>query len=109
MTEYTDLNDILDGDGGSSSYKADPDFDAVKDQAFRAAKDELQSFVERVERLNCEKQEIAGQTKEVFAEAKSRGYDVKALKRLIAIRKLDADALAEQEAVIDMYREVLGV
>jgi len=103
---------MLDGgenqSGGTGGYKADPDFDAAKDQAFRMAEGELRSFVERVERLNSEKQDIADQTKEVFAEAKGRGYDVKALKRVIALRKLEADELAEQEAVVGVYREVLG-
>lgn len=103
---------MLDGnetqENGSGGYKADPDFDAAKDQAFRVAAGELRSFVERVERLSSEKQDIADQTKEVFSEAKSRGYDVKALKRVIAMRKLEADELAEQEAVVGMYREVLG-
>lgn len=77
--------------------------------AHRVAADELRAFVERAERLEQEKREIAEQVKEVMAEAKGRGYDTKALRKLIAMRRKDRDALAEEDAVLDMYREALGV
>lgn len=77
--------------------------------AYTMTADELRQFVERVEQLNAEKADIAEQTKEVFAEAKGRGYDTKVLRKLIAIRKRRADDLAEEEAILDMYRQALGM
>lgn len=81
----------------------------VRESAYRVTADELRQFVERLERLAVEKQDIVGQQKEVMAEAKARGYDTKALRKLIALRKMSPDDLAEEEAVLSMYREALGV
>ncbi len=75
----------------------------------RVAASELKSFVQRIERLEAEKKDIADQIKEVFAELKGRGYDVKAVRTLISLRKRDADDIAEEEAVLEMYREAIGV
>ena len=75
----------------------------------QVASDELKAFVERYERLEESKQEIAQQQKEVMDEAKSRGYVTKALRKVIAMRKRDRDDLAEEEAIIDIYRDALGV
>lgn len=82
---------------------------AVSDGVYRVAADELRSFVERWERLDADKREIADEQKEVFAEAKGRGYSVPALRAIIKIRKKDPSDLAEEEAVLAMYREALGV
>ena len=71
--------------------------------------DELRQFIERAEQLASEKRDIADQEKELFAEAKGRGYSVKTMKRVIALRKLKADELSEQEAIETMYREALGM
>lgn len=71
--------------------------------------DELKSFIERAEQLASEKRDIAEQEKELFSEAKGRGYDTKIMKRIIALRKITADALAEQEAIEDLYRSALGM
>jgi uncharacterized protein (UPF0335 family) len=71
--------------------------------------EELRSFIERFERLEAEKQDIAEQQKEVMAEAKSRGYDTKVMRRIIALRKKTREQLAEEEAVEAIYREVLGI
>ena len=71
--------------------------------------DELKSFIERAEQLASEKKDVAEQEKELFAEAKGRGYDTKIMKRIIALRKITADALAEQEAIEDLYRSALGM
>ncbi|WP_417259157.1 DUF2312 domain-containing protein [Celeribacter sp.] len=79
------------------------------DATYRVAADELRSFVERYERLEMEKKDIADQQKEVMAEAKGRGYDTKALRTLIALRKKSSDEIAEQEAVLEMYKEALGM
>ena len=71
--------------------------------------DELRAFIERAEQLASEKRDIAEQEKELFSEAKGRGYDTKIMKRIIALRKITADALAEQEAIEDLYRSALGM
>jgi uncharacterized protein (UPF0335 family) len=79
------------------------------DSSYRVTADELRSFVERYERLEADKRDIADQQKEVMAEAKGRGYDVKVLRKIIAIRKRDANDLAEEEAVLEMYKAALGM
>jgi uncharacterized protein (UPF0335 family) len=71
--------------------------------------DELRQFIERYERLAAEKQDIADQQKEVMAEAKGRGYSVPILREIIRLRKMKPDDLAEREAVLDVYRQALGV
>lgn len=75
----------------------------------RVAQDELRAFVERFERLEAEKKDIMDQQKEVMAEAKGRGYDTRALRQLIALRKKDPQDLSEQEAILDLYKEALGM
>lgn len=77
--------------------------------SYRVTADELRQFVERVERLDQEKRDIADQRKEVMAEAKGRGYDTKAITRIIALRARDAGDVAEEEAVLEMYKEALGM
>ena len=79
------------------------------DAQFSVAADELRQIVERIEQLAAEKQDIADQIKEVYAEAKGRGYDAKALRAIISQRKQDRDDLAEHEAILDMYRTALGM
>jgi uncharacterized protein (UPF0335 family) len=76
---------------------------------YKVTAGELRQFVERIERLELEKKDIADQIKEVYSESKSRGYDVKALRSIVSLRKRDKDDIAEQEAVIEMYKEALGM
>lgn len=76
---------------------------------YRVTADELRQFVERFERLDAEKKNLADLQKEVMAEAKARGYDTSALRKLVAMRKRDRDDLAEEEAVLEMYRQALGM
>ncbi|WP_371157542.1 DUF2312 domain-containing protein [Jannaschia sp. 2305UL9-9] len=76
---------------------------------YKVTADELRQFIERVERLEQEKKDIAEQVKEVMAEAKGRGYDTKILRKIIALRKREADDIAEEEAILDMYKEALGM
>lgn len=75
----------------------------------RVAADELRAFIERYERLEAEKKDILDQQKEVMAEAKGRGYDTRALRQLIALRKKDPQDLSEQEAVLELYKQSLGM
>ncbi|MFG1245518.1 DUF2312 domain-containing protein [Xanthobacter flavus] len=73
------------------------------------AKEQLQSFIERIERLEEEKAGIAEDIKDVFAEAKANGFDVKALRTILKIRKEDSDERKEQEAIVDLYLQALGI
>jgi len=70
---------------------------------------ELRQFIERYEQLEGEKKDIADEQKEVMAEAKGRGYDAKAMREVIRLRKMKPDDRAEFEAVVDMYREAAGI
>ncbi len=69
---------------------------------------QLKSVVERIERLEEEKKTISDDIKEVYAEAKGNGYDVKVLRMVIRIRKRDADERAEEEAILDLYLQAVG-
>ena len=73
------------------------------------AKDQLKSIIERVERLEDDKKAISDDIKDVYGEAKGNGYDVKALRRLVMLRKQDPDKRAEQEAILDTYMHALGM
>jgi uncharacterized protein (UPF0335 family) len=82
---------------------------ADQDATYGVTAGELKQFIERFERLEDEKKEIADQQKEVMAEAKGRGYDTKVMRKVIALRKRDKNDIAEEEAVLDMYKEALGM
>ena len=87
---------------------------AVKQQdeeqaATRFAKDHLKAFVERVERLEEEKKTISDDIRDVYAEAKANGFDVKALRQVVRLRKQDADERKEQEAILETYLQALGM
>ena len=82
---------------------------AVIDSSYRVTADELRQFIERIERLDAEKKDIADQQKEVMAEAKGRGYDVKVIRKLITLRRRDQGEVAEEEAVLELYKEALGM
>lgn len=73
------------------------------------AADQLRSFVERIERLEEEKQSIADDIKDVYGEAKGTGFDVKVLRQIIRMRKQDAAERQEQEALLDLYMHALGM
>ncbi|AZN73188.1 DUF2312 domain-containing protein [Georhizobium profundi] len=73
------------------------------------ARDQLRAFVERIERLEEEKKTIADDIKDVYAEAKGTGFDTKALRRVISLRKIDKDERMEQEAILDTYLHALGM
>jgi uncharacterized protein (UPF0335 family) len=73
------------------------------------AADELKQFIERIERLEEEKAGIAGDIKEVFAELKGRGFDSKAVRSILRIRKQDHSERQEQEAILELYMQALGM
>ena len=83
--------------------------DDNSDGSYRVAADELRQFVERFENLEIDKQNIVDQQKEVMAEAKNRGYDTKIMRKLVALRKKDLQDLAEEEAILSMYKSALGM
>ncbi|PJN96548.1 hypothetical protein CNY89_01855 [Amaricoccus sp. HAR-UPW-R2A-40] len=86
--------------------------DIIEDEQtvqFKVTAAELRSFVERYERLEAEKKDIADQQKEVMAEAKGRGYDVRVIKKLVALRKREPSDVSEEEAILQLYREALGM
>lgn len=69
---------------------------------------QLRAIIERIERLEVEKQDAAEAQKEVYAEAKGDGYDTKIIRKVIARRKRDRADLAEEEAILEMYENALG-
>lgn len=77
--------------------------------SYSIASEELRQFIERIERLDAEAKDIADQKKEVFAEAKGRGYDTKVMRKVLALRKRDKDDVAEEEAILEMYLAALGM
>ena len=77
--------------------------------AYTVTADELRQFIERFEQLDSEKKDLAEQQKELMAEAKGRGYDTRILKMVVAMRKRKPDDLAEEEAVLEVYKAALGM
>lgn len=70
---------------------------------------ELRQIIEQYERLEAEKSDIAEAQKEVMANAKGRGYDTKVLRKIIALRKRRPDEISEEEAVLELYKQALGM
>ncbi|MCO5145235.1 MAG: DUF2312 domain-containing protein [Aquamicrobium sp.] len=83
--------------------------DITADSAQTVAAGQLRSFIERIERLEEEKKTIADDIKEVFAEAKGTGFDTKAMRTLIRLRKKDQAERQEEEAILDLYMAALGM
>jgi len=75
----------------------------------QVAADELRLLIERAERLEEEKKGISDDIKDVFAEAKGRGYDPKAIRKILSIRKLKREEYQEQEAILEVYLQSLGM
>ena len=82
--------------------------DQMSDNLSETARDKLRLTVERIERLEDEKKEIAEQIKEVYGEAKALGYDTKALRTVVKLRKQDRQEREEQEAILEVYLDALG-
>lgn len=73
------------------------------------AKDQLKSFIERIEKLEEEKAALATDIREVYAEAKGTGFDVKIMRQIVRLRKLDKADYQEQEAILELYKEALDM
>ncbi|MEJ6710504.1 MAG: DUF2312 domain-containing protein [Amylibacter sp.] len=97
------MEDVLDNAQGFGQTSA------AGEGSYRVAASELRAFVERIERLDAEKKDLAEQQKEVMAEAKGRGYDTKVLRKVVALRKKDPAEVSEEEAVMEIYKEALGM
>ena len=84
---------------------------AVKEEepATRFAKDQLKSIIERIERLEEEKKTISDDIRDVYAESKGNGFDVKALRTIIRLRKQDPDERQEHETILETYMQALGM
>ncbi len=90
-------------------FKHDEEFDAMGDNAHKAAAEQIRAYIERFERLEAEKQDVMQGQKEIMSEAKGNGFNVKALRKIIADRKRDADDLAEEQALVELYKSALGI
>lgn len=87
--------------GGDNSKNASPEPNA--------ATGHLRALIERIERLEDEKREVAGQIKEVYAEAKAHGFDTKTMRKVISLRKKPTKERQEEEALLDLYLSALGM
>ena len=83
---------------------------AVKEEpAATFAKDQLKSIIERIERLEEEKKTISDDIRDVYAESKGNGFDVKALRQIVRLRKQDANERQEHETIVETYMQALGM
>ena len=83
--------------------------DDITDTSQTVAAGQLRAFIERIERLEEEKKTISDDIRDVYAEAKGNGYDVKALRTIVRMRKQDANERAEQETILETYMQALGM
>lgn len=95
-------NDDLAGESPGAGHNSAGD-------AYSVTADELRQFIERVEQIASEEDDLKEQKKEVFAEAKGRGYDTKTIRKIIALRKKKPDQIAEEEAILNTYMAALGM
>ena len=81
----------------------------MDDQSYTVTADELRQFIEQYEQHESEKQDVTERQKELMAEAKARGYSTPTIRKIVALRKRDRDDIAEEEAILDMYKSALGM
>jgi uncharacterized protein (UPF0335 family) len=81
----------------------------TEEPATRFAKDQLKAIIERIERLEEEKKTISDDIRDVYAEAKGNGFEVKALRMIVRMRKQDADERREHETILETYMQALGM
>lgn len=90
-------------------HKLRPDEDETPQDVGGVSGGQLKSIVERIERLEEEKAGLAGDIRDIFAEAKANGFDIKVLRQVLKIRKMEKTEREEQEAVLDVYLQALGM
>jgi len=94
----------------AATKTANSDTSNIKDFPSKSEADaRLRSFIERVERLEAEKAELAEDIKEVYGEAKANGYDPKIMRKIVRMRKMDVEKRREEEALIEVYRNAVGM
>jgi uncharacterized protein (UPF0335 family) len=79
------------------------------DATYNVTANELRQFIEQIAQLEAEKKDISEQIRDIYAESKARGYDQKALKTIVSLRKKDKNEVAEQEAILEVYKAALGM
>ena len=79
------------------------------DNSYRVTGEELRQFIERYEYLESERKDLLDQQKEVLAEARNRGYDIRVVRKLMAIRRRDPQEVSEEDAVLQLYKDALGM
>ena len=79
------------------------------DATYNVTANELRQFIEQIEHLEAEKKDISEQIRDIYAESKARGYDQKALKTIVSLRKKDKNDVAEREAILEVYKAALGM
>jgi uncharacterized protein (UPF0335 family) len=94
---------------GDNSGEDDPMFDTSPAKMEAAAEKALRLFIERIERLEEEKKGIAEDIRDVYAEAKSTGYDTKTMRKVVALRRMEKHARDEADALLQTYRDALGL
>ncbi len=97
-----DESGSFEAETSSSGSPSDPSVGGI-------AAERLKSFIERIERLEEEKAALAGDIREVFAEAKGNGFDTKIMRQVLKLRKLEQDDRQEQEHLLDLYKRALGM
>jgi len=108
-TVGTDHNETLSADQAGQLDLKDPKGKKSRNRPGGMNVGRLQSFVARLEKLEEERQAIGGDIKDVYSEAKSVGYDVKTMRKIVQLRKMDAADRAEQETLLDVYKHALGM
>lgn len=88
---------------------SEPSIGHNSEPATKFAKDQLKSIIERIERMEEEKKVIVDDIKDIYSEAKGNGYDLKALRTIVRMRKQDPNERAEQETVLELYMQSLGM
>ena len=83
--------------------------EALPPGASTVAGERLRSFIERIERLNEEKDAILSDQKEVYAEAKGVGFDAKTMRKIVSLRKMDTEKRRESEELLDLYKSAVGM
>ena len=79
------------------------------DNSYRVTGEELRQFIERYEHLEAERKDLLDQQKEILAEARNRGYDIRVVRKLMAIRRRDPQEVSEEDAILQLYKDALGM
>ena len=103
MNEVVQMNPEVD-----NNDDREPKLQTTSTRTVGTTADRLRSFIHRIERLEEDKKGLADDIKEVFAEAKGEGFDVKVLRRVIALRKKDPEERAEEEELLELYMSAIG-